>query len=767
MIDDDELINIFIEETQDLLSSLRLQLNEWKADPEKVSIIEPVLRELHTLKGNARMIGLKEFSDYIHGLEQLWQCIQKKQATLDDAFVRQVVIFMQGIESYLQDFFKTKKVPKKAIPIQAVKDLNAVLSDPLSHPPQSKAPLINEDEKKKVNADVTPLLTDTIRVKIDDLDKLTQKIAEINIDRGHCEQENRNLMSLLVECRKELKIAQSYVKQLQMKADVTIKSQMVGSEHEGHEGFDILEMDYYSGAQQLTRTIVDKMTQIQNLTQSGLESVKRNEKIIRHQGYASRSLEEGVRHVRLVSLDYFIPRLEHMVDTLAKELGKSVSLKCTHFEGEIDRKIMDRLIAPLEHLIRNAIDHGIELPATREKMGKPKQGVLTLTMVQKGNDIYIKIFDDGHGIDIEAIKARAQKLNLWNGEINLSDQEWYQLIFMSGFSTKKEVTAISGHGVGLDVVNSEIRKLSGTIVVESQLNQGAQFTLRIPVSLSFSQALVFSLGDQLYAILLSQLEGISRLPFQTIQNKILQDNPNITIRHAEYVLFYLATLLDNTRKLPRQAKHKMMPILLIRSASRALGLVVDKLVGSSEIIVKPMSSHIQTFHEINGVSMTSSGEIILVLDPAQIMQRGLNLKIDVDLLSSAWSKPDSHQAEIKNKILVVDDSNTVRTIMSRFLQRHNYQCTSAKDGLEALSLIKESPPDLLLLDLEMPRVNGFEVLEALQKDPQLDKIPVIVITSRGTKKHKEKATALGANAFLTKPYREPELLALIQKWIAP
>lgn len=463
---------------------------------------------------------------------------------------------------------------------------------------------------------------------------------------------------------------------------------------------------------------------------------------------------------RMVPFSRLVPRLRRIVRQVSGELGKHVNFELDNVEGEMDRSVLERMIAPLEHMLRNAVDHGIEMPADRLAAGKPETGRILLSLAREGSDILLRLVDDGRGINLERVRAKAIERGLMTAQAELSDHEVMQFILQAGFSTAENVTQISGRGVGMDVVGAEIKQLGGTIVIDSKSGVGTQFTVRLPFTVSVNRALMVQLGTELYAIPLNSIEGIVRVsPFELDH---YYSHPEARFEYAEenYQVRYLGALLDHGIQPRLEGQLLPLPVILVRSAQHAMALQVDGLQGSREIVVKSLGPQFASVQGLSGATVMGDGSVVVILDPHALVRR------DIALMSAPepvlLEQREEEAVPTQKTIMVVDDSVTVRKVMTRFLEREGYNVITAKDGVDALQMLQEEIPDLMLLDIEMPRMDGFEVAKNIRSTSRLRHLPIIMITSRTGDKHRQHALSIGVNEYLGKPYQEDVLLQTME-----
>jgi chemosensory pili system protein ChpA (sensor histidine kinase/response regulator) len=458
----------------------------------------------------------------------------------------------------------------------------------------------------------------------------------------------------------------------------------------------------------------------------------------------------------MVPFSQLMPRLRRIVRQVARELGKDVSFEAYNTEGELDRNLLERMVPPLEHMLRNAVDHGIEPPTLRRGFGKPETGSITIKLAREGGDVVIEITDDGAGIDAETVRAKAIERGLMAADAVLTDEEVTQFILAPGFSTARKVTQISGRGVGLDVVHSEVKQLGGNITMFSRPSKGSRFTVRLPFSVSVSRALMVQTGDELYAVPLNTLEGILLLSPEEAER--LRATPGTKLDYAgvPYRTYHLDHYLGRVSGAPTPYA-AAVPVVLVRAGDQAVAMLVDAVLGSREIVVKSLGPQFARVSGVSGATILGDGSVVVILDvQALIRARGVRTQ-------ERESKPTVPTRS--RCVMVVDDSVTVRKVTTRLLERRGMDVIVAKDGVEAVALLQERRPDILLLDIEMPRMDGFEVARQVRHDVRLGNLPIIMISSRTGKKHREHASDLGVDRFLGKPFHESELLSTIDELV--
>jgi len=403
-------------------------------------------------------------------------------------------------------------------------------------------------------------------------------------------------------------------------------------------------------------------------------------------------------------------------------------------------------------MLRNAVVHGIESPDERQKRDKPATGRITIRLHREGSEMVIDVADDGRGLDVDAIRRKAYELDMLQPDSKVTDEEIMELILTPGFTTAGKVTQAAGRGVGMDVVANEVKKLGGSLQISSVTGQGTNFTVRLPFTLAITQALIVRTGEEVYALPLPSVEGVARLPRGELENLLSQSEPSYQYGEQTYKFRHLGMYLGGqAAKLPQD--EPFIPVILVQAGEFSAALLTDEMVASREIVVKTIGPQLASIRGISGATILGDGSIVLILDIAALVRTGAPV---VELRKAAPTPTDDRPLA-----LVVDDSITVRRVTERFLQRNGMRVVTAKDGLDAISVMSESRPDIILLDIEMPRMDGYEFALHVRNDQRVADVPIIMITSRVGDKHRARAIELGVNDYLGKPYQDAELLDAI------
>ncbi|NWC73442.1 Hpt domain-containing protein [Pseudomonas sp. P7759] len=750
---DPELLDIFLEEAADILDSSSAALSRWQAEPGNRQEVETLLRDLHTLKGGARMVEIAPIGDLAHELEFLYEGLSAGLLAPSPA----LFALLQGCHDRLAQMIDAVA---DGLPVGSVDKLIERIKS-LVHP--SDEPLTPLAlPAGKAEAVVDPM-ADMVKISAELLDDLVNLAGETSIFRGRIEQQVNDARIALTEVETTIERMRDQLRRLDTETQGRILSrQQAEAERLGYEDFDPLEMDRHSQLQQLSRALSESASDLLDLKDT-LE--RRNEDahdLLQQQARINTELQEGLMRTRMVPFERMLPRLKRIVRQVAGELGKDVEFIVGNAEGEMDRNVLERMAAPLEHMLRNAVDHGLESRDARLLAGKPEKGRITLDLTHEGGDIVFDMRDDGAGVPLEAVRRKAIKRGLLDPNQEISDRDVLQFILQPGFSTAEKITQISGRGVGMDVVHEEVRQLGGSMFIDSTPGMGVHFRIRLPFTVSVNRALMVQCADDQYAIPLNTIEGLVRVLPHELAGHYQQDPPRYEYAGQRYELFYLGDLLHTVSRPKLLGQYQPVPVLLVQCNERRVAIHVDGMAGTREIVVKGLGPQFAGVQGLSGATILGDGRVVLIIDLlAHIRARPAALpaqSVDAPLI---LNDPLKKRPLL---VLVVDDSVTVRKVTSRLLERNGMNVLTAKDGIDALAVLEEHTPDLMLLDIEMPRMDGFEVATQVRNDPRLMRLPIIMITSRTGQKHRDRAMAIGVNDYLGKPYQESVLLESIAYW---
>lgn len=801
---DDEILEVFLEEGSELLDSSEIILQKWRGDTLNKDYVSELQREIHTLKGGARMAGIAAVGDLSHGMESLLTAIVEGEReitdglintlhkTLDSLFgmlqrtqerqsiepanelIDELGLLLQGKEPVAEGKVKEKKEqpekpeeiapaaeqkPELEVEEVAEKIEKEFVPDTMIELPFPTKPVEAPAKVGSVWESKEKAPQEMVRVRADLLDNLVNYAGEVSIYRSRLEQQIGAFGFNLVELEQTVLRLREQLRKLEIETETQILFRYEETGTGGQEeSFDPLELDRYSQIQQLSRSLMESSGDIASIQGILDNQVRETETLLLQQARVNTDLQEGLMRTRMVSFTRLAPRLQRIVRQTCQELGKKARIDLIGEHGEMDRSVLERITAPLEHMLRNAVSHGIELPDERKERGKAETGDIGLSISREASDIVIVVSDDGRGIDLEAVRKKAIESGLMDKSANLTDKEIMQFVLESGFSTAKEVTQISGRGVGMDVVNSEIKQLGGSLHIDSTFEQGTTFTIRLPFTLAINHALLVNVGDDTYAIPLTSVEGIVRMTNKELEHFYSDEKARYPYAGQEYKVENLSELLGFSANRHLSGK-KIFPVLLIRTGDHHTAVQVDGLMGSREIVVKSVGPQISTLRGVSGATILGDGRVVLILDINSIIRISGSIREGSHVYEPVEAEVESSQVNI----MVVDDSITVRKVTTRLLERNNMKVITAKDGVDAVAVLDEHIPDVMLLDIEMPRMDGYELATYMRNDARLKEIPIIMITSRTGDKHRRRAEEIGVNRYMGKPYQESDLLENIEQ----
>ena len=758
---DPEILAIFLEESEELSEIIDGCLSSWKDHPESHDFVDDLKRALHTLKGGARLAGLKELGDISHDFETYLLDLDKRTGAPSQDDFKPMLAWHDQISRGMESVARSANLPEVTAEPEAAPATEVI---PAASPqPQQPKP----DDRRQRQTQAQP--QEMVRVGADVLEALVNLAGETSINRGRVEQGISEFTFNLEEMGNTVNRLYEQLRRLDSETEAQIMSNYQKGVDRGEfdEDFDPLEMDQYSELHQITKQLSESASDLLDLRNTLIDRTKDTETLLLQQSRINTELQEKLMRTRMVPFTRLVPRLRRIVRQISGEVGKRVDFDVLNPEGELDRSLMERVVAPLEHMLRNAVDHGIETAEGRQSAGKDDTGRINLELGREGGEVVITLSDDGKGIDTEAVLNKAIERGLVAPDAQLSDQEIQQFIFHAGFSTAAAVTQISGRGVGMDVVASEIKQMGGSVTIDSRKGQGTRFIIRLPFTLAMNRALMVKAAEDTYVIPLNQIEGIVRIsPFE-LQHYFEEDNPVYTYVGQDYELVYLGNFVHGNRAPHLENQTTPMPVLLIRSTEHTVAIVVDDLVGSREVVVKSVGPQLASVAGISGATILGDGSVVIILDIHSLI-RAAHVQVPtlpVVEVEETPALPDVEPVPARETpvVMVTDDSVTVRKVTTRLLERNGYEVVTAKDGMDAIAKLEDVKPDVMLLDIEMPRMDGFEVATHVRHDTRLMDVPIIMITSRTGEKHRERAFDIGVNCYMGKPFQENELLNTIRE----
>jgi chemosensory pili system protein ChpA (sensor histidine kinase/response regulator) len=644
--------------------------------------------------------------------------------------------------------------------------------------------MVSAGEKKfvRVGIEGLNLLMNLVGELVINRTRLDQRIAYVNKLSGELNFSRDRLLKVIRDFKEKYEFGQ-FSDELGGLTELDENNNEYDSGNGHHattellDGFFELEFDKYDDFNILSRSLVEigsDISEIMNQLNDFFDQFEEESSRIQQ---ITDNLQEEITNIRMVQVGQLFNRFHRTVRDVAKDETKQVSLSISGEDAKLDKTVIDEIADPLMHLIRNSVSHGIEAPDQREANHKPPEGQVALNAYKEGDNIIIEISDDGHGIDVEQIRETVAEKGLRSmAEIeNMADDEVIKLIFEPGFSTKKDVSAVSGRGVGMDVVKTNIARLGGTIDIKTELNKGTKFSIKLPLTLVIYTALLVRCADQEFAISLTSVEETGQIPLNHIHNIGTQEvirlrDQVLPIRRLSHVLEYS----HHAAAAPPDPAH--IPIVIVRSAEHVLALIVDELIGQETIVIKPLGDYLKKVKLFSGATISGEGQVRLILDISTIIEQELLSKMVSPTTTTTLqfsSEEYEEQAETPPqpvrttpRVILVDDSISIRKVIGMMLTNAGYETDLASDGMEALEKITTSPYDLIITDLEMPRMHGYELITEIRKAPDMQMVPIVVLTSRAGDKHYQKAIELGANDYIVKPVDEETLLQSIKKLLA-
>jgi len=799
MLDDDimrQLRALFKVEAAEHIQAMNrdlLALERNPAEKERIALLEEIFREAHSLKGAAGAADIGEVEATAHRLESVFGAAKDGEIELTpdlcdvlyDGIDAVSIVVEAALEDRphgldLPDLFArldaaeegqitpiAERRPEAASlaiegrmpPEVEYREQEAMGGElPLLVEPTTPTPTIMPQPRPKPQSPrATPVVEETIRVATGKLDALMAQAGELlvaGLKIGQRLQEVGEISHTIEDWNREwLKIRAEYSHLLQS---------------DGHKELRSL-LKFLHLNQQRLKTLTTQTSDLwRGFSRDAL-----------HLSRVTTDLGEEVMKVRMLPVSTVFDLLPRMVRDLTREKGKQVDLHIEGGETELDRKVLEEIKDPLIHLLRNCVDHGIEIPEDRLKAGKPPHGTIAMAAFQKGGHIVIKAIDDGAGINVEKVKKKALQANLISPEDmeTMSDDEAIQLIFVSGLTTTSVVTATSGRGVGMDVVRKNIESLHGHVDVDSVFGEGTTFTLTLPLTLATTQELLVQVGDQTFGIPISSVERIQRIQQQDI--RMVEGKEAILVDSDPVSLVYLASVLElplQEEKLSSNDKMNKIPVVILRATKRRVAFLVDGVVGQQESVVKSLGTQLSRVRNVAGATILGTGQVIMTLNPTDLIKsaRGAGGRRLVTARTSpsagsgrGQAQEKEMEAEVKRQtILVVDDASTIRNLEKNILEMAGYDVKVATDGVEALSILQSNSCDLIVSDVLMPRMDGFELTTSVRKDPEIGELPIILVTALESQKDKERGLEVGADAYIIKStFDQTNLLQTIEQLI--
>nr|WP_243853264.1 Hpt domain-containing protein [Luteibacter anthropi] len=771
---DPDLLEVFVEEGREILDHADGALAAWRADPQQPDHVASLQRDLHTLKGSARMAGMAAVGDLAHAMETLLDAVAAGQRESDRAAIEateggfdrlhgMVQSIAQGrpialADADIEPFARLAGAPiaPDTVTAESYRDERIAAMPPA--PMRDLPDLLPEFEEE----DLQRGSQEQIRVRADMLDTLVNHAGEVSIYRARLEQQTASFRTALTEHEQTVDRLRSQLRMLEIETE----AQIIARYHQEHRdsgssAFDPLELDRFSQLQQYSRALAESVSDLVSLQTILDDLTRQSENLLLQQQRVNAELQEGLMQTRMLPFDAMVPNLRRTLRQVAGDVGKRAQLVVEGANGEMDRNMLERIKAPFEHMLRNAVAHGIETPGAREAAGKSPEGTVRIQVAREATEIVVRLSDDGAGMDRDAIREKAVERGLLRADTRVSDEQLYRLIQVPGFSTAEKVTQVAGRGVGMDVVANEIKQLGGTLDIESQKGQGTTFVMRLPFTLAVTQALIVRIGETSFAIPMTSVHGVSQVEPNELAHRMADDESVFEYAGEDHAIHDLPQLLGlHTISSSEEGE---IPLLMVRAGDLRAAVRVDAVLGSREIVVKPVGPQVSSVPGILGATIMGDGSVLVILDLAPLVRHGVARRAFEAEAELPHAPRAQDEIRVKPLVMVVDDSITMRKVTGRVLERHGFEVMTAKDGVDALEKLNERVPDLMLLDIEMPRMDGYELATQMKAEDRLSGVPIVMITSRTGDKHRQRAFDIGVARYIGKPYQEGDLIVQINE----
>ena len=769
---DVDLFPIFEEEALELLPQLGGALRQWTARPENLGARKEVLRVLHTLKGSARLAGAMRLGEMTHEMESAIELLgtEFSQPPNLEPLLTRLDAIRANFEQLLATPEQARNLPEAAQVPEAVALPGAVEIAPLD-----AAPIIAPVVAPKPST-LPPLRhapNQTVRVRAQLLDRMVNQAGEVMITRARLEARLGQLRTSLVELTGNLDRLRNLLRDIELQSESQMQSRLAQAK-DSAQGFDPLEFDRFTRVQELTRMMAESVHDVATVQRNLQRAVEGTEDDLIAQARQARELQRDLLRTRMVEFDGVAERLHRAVRQAARDADKQVRLDIQGGSLDMDRGVLERMLPAFEHLLRNAVGHGIESPQARVAAGKPETGLIQIILQQHSDDVTVELRDDGAGLDMDQLRARAIADGHMEADASLTDAELVKLIYTSGFTTAQVVTELSGRGVGLDIVRSEVHALGGRIETSTQRGLGTSFKLVLPLTTAVTQVVMLRVGELVIGVPANLVEIVRRVPLAELEHAY--EVNAFEYDHEMVPFFWVGALLQASAH-SSETRSKTIPVAVFRSAGQRLAAHIDEVLGNQEVVVKNLGPQLSRLPGLVGMSVLASGAVVLIYNPVALTAVYGAQATEFRRASERRAAPppaltgqpkSSLVASVSQTplILVVDDSITVRRVTQRLLKREGFRVSLANDGLQALERLQEERPAVVLSDIEMPRMDGFDLARNIRADAKLADLPIIMITSRIAEKHRDHARELGVNHYLGKPYSEDVLIGLIRQHCA-
>lgn len=774
---DADLFDIFEEEAQELLPRMGSALRQWITRPDNLSARSEILRTLHTLKGSSRLAGAMRLGELSHRMESEIEDLGSENLT--DELIEPLLVRLDVLQNTFDGLRNPSEIETQAISGAFVSPTRAG-DQPEEEVPSSEGLLPTVDtggvlKSLLVAPPATSVLTSekresrqSVRVRASLLDRLVNQAGEVMLTRTRIESELRQLRGSLGDLTSNLERLRQQLRDIEFQAETQMQSRMEQAK-DSQKGFDPLEFDRFTRVQELTRMMAESVNDVATVQRSLQRTVELTEDDLVAQARQTRDLQRDLLRTRMEEFESISDRLYRVVRQASKETNKQVKLDIIGGSIEMDRGVLERMTPSFEHLLRNCVAHGIESTEQRLQSGKVLTGAIAISLLQDGNDVVIEFSDDGAGLNYQRIRDQAISQKLIAPDSQLSDADTTNLIFAPGLSTASQVTELSGRGIGLDVVRAEIMALGGRVEVTSETNKGTRFKLVLPLTTAVTQVVMMRSGALSFGVPSHLVELVRRAPMADVQHAYANGYWGA---QEDVLPFYWSGALLQASQRSSEPLQKTNPIIIFRSAGQRIAIHVDEVLGNKEVVIKNLGPQLARLPGLAGMAILVSGAVALIYNPVALASvYGAAAQQYSPSQASASKKGadglvvplEAAEEQLTPLVLVVDDSITVRRVTQRMLQREGFRVVLAVDGLQAIEKLGGEIPAVVLSDIEMPRMDGFDLVRNIRADARLKHLPIVMITSRIAEKHRDLAKELGVNNYLGKPYSEEGLLAVLRQ----
>ena len=777
---DADLFHIFEEEAQELLPNLGKAMRQWSVHPDNLSARSEILRTLHTLKGSSRLAGAMRLGELSHRMESEIEALGTENLSVDMLEPLNVRLehLQQNFEAlrHPTEYLNTDSKVEQILVVDAEVEKSRLINTALAKDVSSVE--VGKSSKMMVKPPASSVLKadkkesrQSVRVRARLLDRLVNQAGEVMLTRTRIESELGQLRGSLGDLTGNLDRLRQQLRDVEFQAETQMQSRMEQSK-DSQKGFDPLEFDRFTRVQELTRMMAESVNDVATVQRSLQRTVDLTEDDLVAQARQTRDLQRDLLRTRMEEFESISDRLYRVVRQASKDTDKQVKLDIVGGSIEVDRGVLERMTPSFEHLLRNCVAHGLESAEKRAQAGKDAVGAIAINLMQDGNDVIIEFSDDGGGLDYQRIREQAIAQKLIDKNNKLTDVETINLIFTPGLSTATKVTELSGRGIGLDVVRSEIIALGGRIDVSSEPNKGSRFKLVLPLTTAVTQVVMMRSGNLSFGVPSHLVEIVRRAPLADVENAY-------TLAYwgtaEDNIPFYWSGSLLQASQRSSEPLTKTNPVVIFRSAGQRIAIHVDEIFGNKEVVIKNLGPQLARLPGLSGMAILVSGAVALIYNPvalaavygSSVQQYSPTRPQDAPAVGGVISPTKASIAELQTPlVLVVDDSITVRRVTQRMLQREGFRVVLAVDGLQAIEKLNLEIPAVVLSDIEMPRMDGFDLVRNIRADSKLKHLPIVMITSRIAEKHRELAMELGVNDYLGKPYSEEGLLTVLRQHTA-